>query len=75
MLVEKNSIHKYEVDGYKWVKYDCGIHVFEKVIGDVILTIECTHEQLINNEFEFMVSNGITINKTTKYKIQKGFSK
>jgi hypothetical protein len=70
------EINKMTIEGFQWVKYDCGIHVFEKKVdfGDV-LRIECTHVQLVNNEIYFMILNGITIDKTKKYQTQKSFSK
>lgn len=70
------EINGLTIEGFQWVKYDCGIHVFEKnTHSGEVLRVECTHVQLVNNEIYFMIFNGITIDKTKKYQTQKSFSK
>jgi hypothetical protein len=63
------------VNGYRWAYFEKGVHAFQKAEGKGWSLIECSEEQLHNEDIEFMTENGLTLNQKMKKAVQKIYTK
>jgi len=62
---DKEKFRGMTFNGYSWVGYDFGVHLFTVKMKDgTWALIQCKEEQLFNGDIEFMTKHHLTLSKT-----------
>ena len=83
MLLQNKSyyqnLHEHkDLSGFKWNGFCYGIHLFSKLVEGSSWKkwgIECTEEDIENNNIEYMCKNGWTTSKDEIKKVQRKYKK
>jgi hypothetical protein len=79
MLHSKQHYRDIKANGFEWVGFDCGVHMFQKEIREngrtLYALLRCTEEHLTNCNFEFMADQGYTLSDEKVKQIQKKYKK
>ena len=83
MLLQNKSyyqnLHEHkDLSGFKWNGFCYGIHLFTKLVEGSSWkkwAIECTEEDIENNNIEYMCKNGWTTSKDEIKKVQRKYKK